>query len=318
MEHESHGHAPPTLASACRPNQHKDQPEAPHTHATLAQDSDWAGAFFPRIQARSRRQLPRSDALALTVACRLTRRRCVARRRALLPMLSAHALFRDVVSILPIISLLSLASGASAPLGTDTLNGRSLPPFQPAGAARTRSGGMRAGVQIHPPALIIAKHLGTLGPESVNASTVVLPGAVARVPFYVQPWILVSLDQQEAREGAFVAVEFENNPTCGKLEGSLFAPIVNGVARFTDLSISEHGRDYSLRFCFGTCRGRSSDIFGKDLVDAVTPQFAVRYGRLVLLQSVGNAAAGFAFETQPIMRVEREVDGEFVLAHDYR
>jgi hypothetical protein len=77
MEHESHGHAPPTLASACRPNQHKDQPEAPHTHATLAQDSadDWVGVLFNRMCSRG--QLPRSDALAHTAAFRLTRRRCV-------------------------------------------------------------------------------------------------------------------------------------------------------------------------------------------------------------------------------------------------
>jgi hypothetical protein len=232
-------------------------------------------------------------------------------------LLFTSALSRAMLAMLPILSLLSLTCGASAPRDVVLFHDRSSSKheFQP---ARSSSKTRTIFVDVtHTPSLIIAKHVGTWGLDTMNASTITLSGAVARIPFDVQPEIKVLLLEQEARQDAKITVEFEDNPTCGILKGQLSARIVNGIARFTDLSISEHGRDYSLRFCFGECRGVSTDVQGKDILDVVTPQFAVRYGRLILAQSVGSAIAGETLQPQPTVRVERERNGDWVVAHDF-
>jgi len=309
--------AVPSLAWRQRTLFHADKARAcalPQHHGRLRCEPDLAEQL-PRSHA------PASSADEAIATTNFDHRRSVARSgrlRLLSPPSSLALFFRALV----LLFLVSPVCGASAPPDTATSkqgssssisSSISTDQFESVGASKTRTHSR--------PALIIAKHLGTLTPESMNASMVVMPGAVARVPFDVQPEIQVPLDHQEARDGSIIAVDFENNPSCGSLEGTLSAPIVDGVAKFTDLGISEHGRDYSLRFCFGVCRGTSADgltdILTKDILDVVTPQFGVRYGRLLLLQSAERAIAGYPFEVQPSIRVERVVDGEFVLAHDY-
>ena len=115
---------------------------------------------------------------------------------------SVRVLDRSLISIFTLLFLLLLLPlcGAATSAGqNDRVQNSAITTSRQRFPAPTRSNPSSIPRSNTAPALIIAQHVGTLGAESMNGSLVPLPGAVARLPFDLQPVIKIP---QEGRESA--------------------------------------------------------------------------------------------------------------------
>lgn len=145
---------------------------------------------------------------------------------------------------------------------------------------------------------------GTIG-LSVDGVEVLRSGGIAGLPFDVQP-VVSGVDLGYS----FVHTILGNNPSCGELRGNSTADVLEGEAKFTDLSFDIPGRNVVLRFCAGMC----SESGNRSIL---SPPFGIRFGRLVVIEGVSGAQAGSAFIKQPVVRIEKVVDRLYVQSIEY-
>ena len=125
-------------------------------------------------------------------------------------------------------------------------------------------------------------------------------GGVAGVAFDRQPSVQGIGNWRSAGSFySFVTVILDNNPGCGDLMGNVTAPLVGGVATFTDLRLNSPGRGVVFRFCAGECfRGE------RPVLDVVSRPFNIRPGRLLVVTEPGKVISGEVLGVQPVIKAQ--------------
>lgn len=125
-------------------------------------------------------------------------------------------------------------------------------------------------------------------------------GGVAGVAFDRQPSVqTIGNWSAQGTYYSFASVILVNNPGCGDLMGNLTAPLINGVANFTDLMLGASAKGVILRFCAGDC------FLGERPVrEAESSYFNIRPGRLLVVTQPGQVISGEAFGVQPVIKAQ--------------
>ena len=121
----------------------------------------------------------------------------------------------------------------------------------------------------------------TVNPLSLVVATQPPAGVLAGNAFGFTVDVLDSQDQIDSSYDGTLTVSFANNPGASVLGGSATAPVVNGVATFSGLTISNPGLAYALQVSatgVGSVTTANFDVAGYQLVASGASENLVWYG----------------------------------------
>ena len=121
----------------------------------------------------------------------------------------------------------------------------------------------------------------TVNPVALVVATQPPAGVLAGDAFGFTVDVLDSPDQIDSSYDGTLTVSFANNPGASVLGGSATAPVVNGVATFSGLTISNPGLAYALQVSatgIGSVTTANFDVAGYQLVASGASENLVWYG----------------------------------------